>query len=311
MKLAKPENIIKAIRNDGSGTGSVTFGDIDFSRYFMPEELTQLFHTPAYELLSDAQRLRYNQLFALRTSEQLMTLEEFFIERVLQYSRSRHADEFDKGMVESMKTMAWEEQTHYTMFARLNRQAEPELYAGNDYLFATMTLPERLLLRILPAVPGLLPFQLWLLMLLEEFSTAISKKMIRHATSELEANFVKAHKAHLVDETRHVHICGNTLAILLNRTSPRVRRINVRLLHTFMNDYLTPKRGGIRVIRHLVREFPELSEIERRLIQEIRIQKRDKIIWDMIREPSEMPITHLLLDRFPDFRMADLPETGA
>src|SRR6185436_10258369 len=56
---------------------------IDLARPFVPEEYTQLYYTPLYATLSAAQRLRYNQLFALRINEYIMMLEADLIERLL------------------------------------------------------------------------------------------------------------------------------------------------------------------------------------------------------------------------------------
>lgn len=305
MKLLSPSQLLKAMDRQGSGTGHIEFGCIDPTQYFMPEALTQLYHTPIYSELSDEHRLRYNQLFALRTSEQLMMLEECFIEQVLKQSYRKSDDGNIKALMECMKAMSWEETTHFDMFARLNRLAAPEIYAGSDYFFVKTSPLESVLLKTLPCIPGVGIFLLWLLMILEEFSTAISKKMIRENDSQFEANFVLAHKAHLIDESRHVHICGNLLVQSLENTSPFIKKINIKLLQRFMNDYMTPKRAGPRVIKQLVEEFPELSELKGEMCKHIRSQKQDKVIWEAIQNPKQMPVTHLLFECFPEFRFYD------
>src|SRR5579863_6165045 len=60
-------------------------GRIDFSRLFMPEELAAFYHAPAYGTLSQAQRLRYNQLSALYFNEQTMFFETALARNVLGY----------------------------------------------------------------------------------------------------------------------------------------------------------------------------------------------------------------------------------
>lgn len=309
MNLLDPSQLLNVMNRQGSGTGHIEFDRIDSTQYFMPESLTQLYHTPVYSALKNEHRLRYNQLFALRTSEQLMMLEECFIEQVLKQSHKENSGDNTKALLECMKAMVWEETTHYAMFARLNRLAAPRIYADSDYFFVKTNLLESVLLKALPNIPGVKTFLLWLLMILEEFSTAISKKMIQEYSSRFEPNFFLAHKAHLIDETRHVHICGNLLLQNLESASPFIKKINVKLLQRFMSDYMAPKRAGLRVIERLIEEFPELSELKSAMCHHVRSQKQDKVIWEAIQNPKEMPITHLLFEHFPEFRFYE-PSTN-
>ena len=57
---------------------------IDFSRYFMPERLTPLFHTPSYAHLSEEQRRRYNQLHACYLNEQTIFFERVMAQPILE-----------------------------------------------------------------------------------------------------------------------------------------------------------------------------------------------------------------------------------
>ena len=56
---------------------------IDFSRRFIPDRLTPLYHTPVYAQLSDAQRLRYNQLHASYFNEQTIFFESAMAQHIL------------------------------------------------------------------------------------------------------------------------------------------------------------------------------------------------------------------------------------
>lgn len=40
-------------------------GEIDFTRPFTPAKHTALFHAPSWKLLSERQKLRYTQIYAL------------------------------------------------------------------------------------------------------------------------------------------------------------------------------------------------------------------------------------------------------
>jgi hypothetical protein len=280
------------------------FAKIEHDRLYMPEHLTQLYHTSAYNFLNKEQKLRYNQLFALRSIEQLMTLEARFIELVLRRtSRNPHINK-NEQLLHCMQEMIEEEKQHYQMFHSINVLAEPGIYANRSMYFARFTLPEQIALTMFTVTPGITLFMLWILLVLEEFSTYVSKQMIKawqHSPDRLEPSFVKVHREHLKDETRHVAICANLISTMLDQTSPAIVKINALLLRKFMYDYMTPKRGGIRVIKHLVNEFPGLAIHENDMISVIRAQKQDKIIFEAIQNPDSMPFSHSLFQQHPDF----------
>src|SRR5260370_16436455 len=45
---------------------------VDHRKRFIPEEFTPLYHTPSYRVLTEEQRLRYNQLQAIYFNEQII-----------------------------------------------------------------------------------------------------------------------------------------------------------------------------------------------------------------------------------------------
>src|SRR5215469_7747043 len=72
---------------------------IDFSRPFMPEEMTVLYFTPAYQTLTTVQKLRYNQINALYLNEQTMFFEKALARNVLGYFLSQSLpDELKSGL---------------------------------------------------------------------------------------------------------------------------------------------------------------------------------------------------------------------
>lgn len=305
MPILNAERLYQAVKNKSSL--STNFTEIDHSRPFMPESLTQLYHTEHYQELSTEQRLRYNQLFALRAIEQLMTLEARFISLVIRRSQRIPILRNNTSMQYCMDEMVSEEVEHYNMFRSLNRLAEPSIYQQQDMYFARMSLAERVILELLALVPGITPFLLWTLLILEEFSTHISQQMLQQRSGplgNLEENFIRAHREHLKDESRHVAICANSLREILRESSIASRKMNALLLHYFMDEYMTPKRGGVRVIRHLCKELPALKEHENEIIKAIRKQSPDPLIWGAINNASAMPTTNKMMQRYPEFSLS-------
>lgn len=283
---------------------STDFGPVDHSRPFTPEPLTQLYHTEHYRELSTAQRLRYNQLFAMRAIEQLMTLEARFIAMVIHRSQRHPRLRHNTLLLECMGEMVAEEVEHYRMFRDLNLIAEPAIYQNREMYFAHLGVADRMALELLGRTPGITPFLLWTLLILEEFSTYISRQMLQQRSGplgKLEENFVKAHREHLKDESRHVATCANALDELLSHSGATTRRLNATLLHRFMGEYMTPKRGGLRVIRHLCREFPELGKREALFLAAIRRQSPDPLISGALASSRAMPVSNALMARFPEF----------
>ena len=170
--------------------------------------------------------------------------------------------------------------------------------------FARFTTAEQLFLSTLTITPGITLFLLWILLVLEEFSTYVSKQMLKvsqHSPGMLEPNFVKVHREHLKDETRHVAICANLISTMLENTHPSLVKVNAFILRKFMYEYMAPKRGGIRVILHLINEYPGLAEHKANIIKAIKLQKQDKIIFEAIQNPDHMPFSHALFQQHPDF----------
>ncbi len=283
---------------------NTTFPEIDHSKPFIHDHLTQLYHSPFYDILDAAQKLRYNQLFALRTTEQLMTLEESFIGKVLKRARADTTIRSNQALVHCMEEMAQEETTHYHMFRTLNQKTEPDIYRHDEMFFARHTTSETILLKGLTITPGILQLLVWIVLILEEFSIYISRQMLnKNDTENLEYSFILAHREHLKDESRHVHICANILDILCKKSTGTKRFINAQLLNHFMREYLTPKHGGLRVLNKLIEEFPELSQHKETLTRGIYESRYKQPIWHALADPSAMPVTYMMFERFPVYRL--------
>ena len=229
---------------------------IDYTRCFIAEEFTPLFHTSAYGLLPCEARLRYNQLHALYFNEQVSFFEqEMLSPALLGLMRGPLPSDLAAGL----RTFFDEEQRHTAMFRALNRRCAPELYGGGVYRFIRVARPWRALLGEISRRPRLFPLLLWLALLQEERSLHYSKGCLEKA-DELEPHFVATHRAHLADEVGHIGWDEELLDWLWPRVGHALRWINARLLNWMIGEFfLLPKRSGRRVVEHLVREFPQFD----------------------------------------------------
>lgn len=233
-------------------------GPIDFTKRFIPERLTPLYHTPAYARLSPGQRLRYNQLHAAYFNEQTIFFESAMAQYILRGFLQRRLPE---GLAAGLRTFIAEESEHSQMFRALNRNGWPERYARGDFHFIRLPAWASVCLRQSVRRPGFFPFFLWVLLIQEERALFGAKEFLDGA-DDLEPNFVAAQRRHLADEMEHIQWDEELLDWVWPRTSERLRRINARFFAWMMGEYFTtPKRSGLRVVAELVQIFPELKTL--------------------------------------------------
>jgi hypothetical protein len=288
-------------------------GKIDLTMPFVPEDYTQLYYTPAYGNLHREHRLRYNQLFGIRTNEYIMMLEADLIERLLTPLRRHREVARDQALLRCIDTMIDEERRHFRHFLALNRACHPALFAGgSERFFSTLNLPLAALFNLVGFVSGQLAFALWYLMAMEESCTALARDMMRAPVTEtlgpLEPNFVAVHREHMKDETRHLHIDKLLIDICLGRTGPRRRAVNVALFKTMLGAVTRPTRrgSGVKVIRQLVAEMPELSWKREEMIRGVLSLRCDRKFQTSLFNRRAMPMTFGLFDRTEEF--GDLAE---
>lgn len=263
---------IAAIRSDPARrTRALDAGVVDRTRPFLPEDQTQLYYTPGYRLLGREQRIRYNQLFALRVNEYIMMLERDFVEPVLAAMRRRALRYGSALLAAEADAMRHEEQSHYAAFVALNRLCEPEAYRRSDRWFMQLKPYERATLRIMRSVVDWLPFALWIIIAMEESSIALATAMTRAGEAglgPLDPHFVAVHREHAKDEARHIHVDVHLVRSCLHTYPSAWRAVNARLFMSFMRDMMAPKANGTGagVVRRLIQEHPDLARHEADLI---------------------------------------------
>jgi hypothetical protein len=244
----------------------------DLSLPFIPESQTQLYYTPLYRELTRAQKIRYNQLYALRVNEYIMMLERDFVDPVLKALRRRALQRGSPALRRALEGMLAEEERHYEAFVALNRRCAPQDYAAAEVQFMRLRPYERAVLHAMHAGARWLPFALWIIVAMEESSIGLATSMVRHgegALGPLEPGFVAVHREHAKDEARHIHIDVHLVRACLATLPAAWRALNARLFTAFMHDMTAPKPGGTgaRVVRRLVVEFPDLAPLAGGLVE--------------------------------------------
>ena len=231
---------------------------VEDNRFFIAEEFTPLFHTAAYAVLPLAVRLRYNQLHAFYFNEQVTFFEQEMLSPAL---RALARGTLPQRLLDGVREFYDDEQRHTAAFRALNRQCAPQFYARADYFFIGLSPGWRAVVRAICGWPRVFPLLLWLALMQEERSLFYSKGCLKHA-EHLEPHFIATHRAHLADEVGHVSRDEELLDWLWPRTKRFLRSANARLLNWLVAEFfLFPKRSGLRVVKQLIREFPQLNGV--------------------------------------------------
>lgn len=280
--------------------------DLDPERPLVPEIFTQLYHTSWYQRLDHAQRLRYNQLYGLRSNELFMRFEQGFTCRVVEGLQRHFRSRGERDLADCLGLMLREEERHHAMFRDFNRRHLAGAYDHSAMLFAPASALDQRWLGWLLNARLLQPVLVWLILVLEEFSTAFSRLLLRNAAAgelgPLEASYVELHRLHLLDEARHVHLDAYVVEALVSEAGETRERVGAWLFRRLFDELMAPRHSGVRVIRHLAREFPGLSSDVETMVAEVRAMGRDPGMAMLLQDPAAMPISRGLLHSHPGFR---------
>lgn len=283
----------------------------ELSCKFVPEDFTHLYHTSCYAQLNELQRLKYNQLFGLRINEQFIQFEEVFIKGLMPRLKQHSALKNNSQMLAGIESVLKDEEQHSLMFARFNQETRPDLYLQSCNHFTRLSTVELTLIRMLLATPGLLPGLLWLMLAMEEMTTAISSELISHPQSdELHSAYIALHQRHLHDEKRHVGIDMKMILGIQKHTPAPVHKINAMLFRSVFRNILKPRRSTIQVIRHLAREEPGLKRLAQTMIEEITALDPHTAFPANLVRADNLPVLHGLLSQYPDY-MLPMPDDTA
>jgi hypothetical protein len=288
-------------------SGSFVIGRIDFSRRFLPEQITPLAHTLVYQGLSPSARLRYNQLFACSFHEHFILLEQTLCAHVLPALIGQFAGE---PLAERLRVFRADEQIHTSWFHALHQACEPQLYKDNYHHFVRVSPAMRRLFAFCTNRPRIFPFCLWLAMIIEERTLSAARDILRES-DQLEPHFVRLHRLHATAEVHHVGLDAEMLQRLWPALGFPGRQLNRWLFVTLLREFFQlPKRAGWRVIRQLVAEQPVLAPLLPRFRRELlALGDRPDYLATLYSRRRE-PRTFALADGFRELRQLEASLLG-
>ena len=272
---------------------------VDFKKRFIPEELTPLYYTPAYQELTEEQKLRYNQLHGLYFNEQIIFFEATMGETVLDALLQAP---WPSRIQDGLRRMREEEREHTRMFRRLNRLCAPHLYSTSDFYFVRAPRGWMAIGNWVARRPLFFPLFLWLMLLQEERSLYFARAFVREQAS-LEPHFVETQRLHSEDEAGHVRMGEELIEMLWRDAAPYRRRINAGLFSWMLREFFnTPKRAQVRVVQELVREFPELRPRQTSMKDQMLALEHNVEFQMSLYSREIVPRTFARFDEWPEFR---------
>jgi hypothetical protein len=276
---------------------------VDYGRRFIPEEFTPLSYTPSYLVLTEQQRLRYNQLQAFYFNEQIIFFETAIGRKVLE---ALLHEAWPPQLTKGLRQFLEEEQQHTEMFRRLNQRCAPQFYGPGHFHFIQAPRAWMAVLSWATQHPRFFPLFLWLMLLQEERSLFYSRRVIAQR-GELEPHFVKAHRMHLADEVGHVRWDEELIQALWQRANPFLRKVNAELFGWMLGEFFNaPKRAQLGVVHELAREFPTLRELEPEMQRQLLALSEDGRYLNSLYSREIVPRAFARFDESPEFQLLEL-----
>jgi hypothetical protein len=229
---------------------------IDRTKPWSPAAIAPMTYLPSYAKLSEAQRLRYNQLFSLGICEQFIWFERDLLNPVLErvLKRKRVSGELRAAVIQFIE----DEEKHAEMFWRLLERAEPQLYVRRKYFFLNMNNLQRASIRAMVTKPEHFLVWIWAAIFFEERTLDYSRHYVlaQKETPELiDPLFSRCHRLHLVDEARHHEIDFHLLNELYDPEPWAKKKLAGVMMRRLMKNFASPRRISWRIIERLAREF--------------------------------------------------------
>jgi hypothetical protein len=272
---------------------------------FVPEEFTHLYHTGCYQQLNDVQRLKYNQLFGLRINEQFIMFEEVFIRRLMPRIRQHPGFRNNRRLLHDIESILADEERHTRMFACFNQTIRPDLYQQQREQFTRLSRWENSLIGLLMRTPGLLPALIWLMLTMEELTTAISAELVEHERAgELDQRFINMHQQHLEDERRHVGMDVKFVREIQDCVGAPMRKINAGLFRAVLRSILRPQRSTIQVLSRFTQEEPCLQQKLPEMIRQVTALPASLAFPANLVTAEKLPALYNLATRYPDYKFS-------
>lgn len=303
MNVLPLDTLMKRADQNGYDIADIDWSrGVDFGKWFFPERITPLAHTPIYQELTLEERLAYNQLYGQATNEQFIFLEEWFLVRIIDALRKRGG--LEGQLRECIDLFVEEEVKHTEMFRRLARLTNPERYGKSDFYFLRLGRAEDAFLKFMARRPELFVFWTWVGLAFEEKTVDYFRHYQRHEKERpdapLDPLYMEVHRYHMLDEVRHVQIDHHLIRALYDGCGKLLRTVNVKLLARTLASYTRPRRANVRVVEELARRCPRLAPRLPEMKAQIIALATSRTWQEATYSRRNAPQTFALFDEYPE-----------
>ena len=270
---------------------------VDHSCFFVPEEMSHLFYSPAYQLLGPNDRLVYNQVTGLALCEQFIFLEDHILAPMIRSLLRSKSVLISPPLRAHLERFLDEEAKHGEMFWRVLEAAAPEKYPRRKLRYA-MSVSSLMMEKLLLAMPLTLVAWIWLAMFFEERTVHIAR-LYRRATNVCPV-FQRAHHLHMTEETQHVELDKVLIDRIYRHCSPKLRAINAKILRQVMARYSHPRRIPSAAIAEAMAKNPALRIHRQELAQAIKDLRTNTESQQVFYSRTIMPRTFASMNQFPE-----------
>lgn len=277
---------------------------VDRQKFWCPELLTHLYYCPSYKQLTDDEKRTYNQFFAMGVCEQFILLEELLLvhgmRRIIDHGGDRLTDELRQALF----TIIEEEKKHTAMFRRLLEASAPDLYAASEFVVYRLSRTDRGMIEFFLRHTDLFICWVWIAMVFEEKSLDFYRKYtICPQHENLDGLYRAAHRAHAIEEARHVQIDHYLVDVFWHQAAGWKKRLNDWVFYAVMRGFAHPRRTVNRMIDLLVERCPRLESMAPQLKSEALAVASTNTWQDASYSRQSLPWTFRLMDSCPEMRL--------
>ena len=243
---------------------------VDFSINWTPESMVALKYLPSYKLLSEEQKRKYNQYYAISICEQFVWLEQHLLSEVLVDAMKK--TDLPKELREGVEHFYEEEEKHSEMFWRVAQKAMPSWYPERKFKIYELTNTQNFFFNTMCKHPDTILAWIWMALFFEERTLDYSKhyqRAMKGSDEEVDFNFWQVHYYHLLDEIRHQQMDEVFLAQYYDKASSWKRKMCGVMFSNIMYNYLAPKRNATKILNMMTIEDPSMKEAANKLIIEL------------------------------------------
>ena len=272
---------------------------VDHSLKWMPDSLNPLTYLPSYNKLPKDEQLKLGQYYATGICEKFIFFESSLcISLEVLLSKPK---KLPKRILPLMEIFCEEEAKHSAMFKKLQNEALPEKYKGEEQYFINQGVGYWLSNNLIFKNPEFFIFWLWLGAYFEEKTVVFSQEYIKHRKS-LDPLFYQIHRFHLQDEARHVEIDRHFFKAFYDKSSNLKKKMAFKMFNRTLKSIEIPIRT-VGKIFHEIQNDMQVQDVKLydQLFKEMDLLNENEEYKRTLFGKKRFPVFHSILEDNPDF----------